>query len=320
VAKTPFALLMAICVAAGKPFLGHEVAQRKALFLAFEGGVLTEEREARLCAGLGVERAAVPLDFMHVNASIGDRGFLDDLESYMHAHAIGFVAIDTYGSALPGDIEHNSDKFSFWLKQLGKLSDETGALIVVLLHENKSAGATGLRKMSGHNSAPGAIQAAIGLERSSDDRTLIDVYCSREVRKAFPPFRVHFTDAPHADAPTGQALLATRKPAAMDLAERPQNQRAQQEAREKTAAAGRRIWEALADNQAHVVRELVSAGGEGLRPAERALAHLADAKFVERHGPYVSLTTAGRNANASEVRDAIAGTRSAAGKFTRRAV
>ena len=64
----------------------------------------------------------------------------------MRKHEIGFVALDTYGSSLPGDIEHNSDKFSYWLKQLGKVSDATGALIVVLLHENKSANASGLRK------------------------------------------------------------------------------------------------------------------------------------------------------------------------------
>ncbi len=86
VAKTPLALLMTICVAAGKPFLGFEVQQRNALFLAFEGGTLTEEREARLCAGLGVDRASVPLHFMHVDASIADKDFRDDLEAYMRKH------------------------------------------------------------------------------------------------------------------------------------------------------------------------------------------------------------------------------------------
>ncbi len=317
VAKTPFALLMSICVAAGKPFLGFDVKQRNALFLAFEGGTLTEEREARLCAGLGLDRAAVPLHFMHVDSSVATNGFLDDLAAYIEEQRIGFVAIDTYGSSLPGDIEHNSNKFAHWLKELGKVSDVTGALIVALLHENKSTSATGLHKMSGHNSAPAAVQAAISLERTSDDRTVIDVSCSREVRKAFAPFRVQFTDAPCEGAPTGKALRVARtaKPSEA-VGKRPQDERRTQEAQAKTIAAGHRIWDVLRDNQNHATRDLVSAGGEGTRPAERAVARLVDAKFAVRTMGAIALTETGAAAPDTDVRDAIAGTKTI-GRFAR---
>jgi hypothetical protein len=312
VAKTPFALLMAICVASGKPFLGHEVKQRNALFLAFEGGILTEEREARLCAGLGLVRKSVPLHFMHVDSAI-DEDLLEAVCAYVEKHSIGFVVIDTYGSALPGDIEHNSNKFSFWLKQLGKLSDMTGALVVVLLHENKSESAKGMRKMSGHNSAPGAIQAAIGLERTSDDRTLIDVYCSREVRKAFAPFRVQFNDVACTEAPTGFSLVAVRKSKpGIDTSgkdARPQNVQAQQLAEQNTRKAGERIWTLLSEGGSHAVRELGSIGGEGLRAAQRALGRLKDAGLVDYgYGTY-GVNEAGKVASHRRVTAALAGLR-----------
>jgi hypothetical protein len=301
VAKTPFALLMAICVAAGKPFLGFEVKQRNTLFLAFEGGILTEEREARLCAGLGLKRQDVPLHFMHVDSVLSET-FLSDLEAYIVAHEIGAVVFDTYGSALPGDIEHNSDKFSFWLKQLGKLSDATMALIIVLLHENKNEAARGLRKMSGHNSAPGAIQAAIGLERRSEERTVIEVYCSREVRKAFPRFAVAFRDVPCEGAPTGLSLVAEKQGIEKSLLEeRPQTRAAAAAAARAAQDAGRAIFDTLKDGQPHTRKELVGIGGEGTRPADKALALLRRSQIADYIDGYYTLSENGATVSATRL-------------------
>ena len=316
VAKTPFALLMAVCVASGKPFLGHAVQQRKSLFMAFEGGLLTEEREARMCAGLGLDRASVPLDFMHMDRSLDDQ-LVAALAVYIREREIGFVVIDTYGSALPGGVDHNSSQFSDWLKVLGRISDATGALIVVLLHENKSDTARGLKRMSGHGSAPGAVQAAIALSRKNDaDRTLIDVTCSREVRKAFEPFAIRWLDVPNEQAPTGLALAAERVGATAEAAKSSgSNAARKQEAEEKTRIAGRRIWQELLKGNAYGLSQkgAENVGGEGTRPASRAVARLVDARLVDRtlHG-HVTVAEGGKGASASRVEAALAGLKNVA--------
>ncbi len=209
-AKTPFALQFCLCVAAGIPFLGHPVSQRNAMFCAFEGGWLAEEREARVAAGLGLERAAVPLDFFKFHDCLSEE-FVAALEDWVRRKSIGLVTIDTYGAAVPPGVDHNSSQFSDWLKRLGKLSDETGCLVVVLIHENKSAESGELRGVSGHNSLGGAVQAVVQLQRPGEDKTVLEVVSSRAVRKPFDKFTIRWKDPICSDAPTGFGLVAERE-------------------------------------------------------------------------------------------------------------
>ena len=304
VAKTPVALLLALCVASGEDFLGFPVAQRNAMFLAFEGGILTETREARMCAGLGLDRASVPLHYARCRTRLSD-AFLAELREYVETHEIGLVVVDTYGSALPYDVDSNSSRYAYWLQVLGDLSDETDTCIVVLLHENKGQ-AGGLRAMSGHNAAPGAVQAAIRLVRANEDKTVVDVECAREVRRAFAPFAIQFEDVPNSAAPTGLALVARKVDATTRGGEgkpKAASGVGSGESAHVVRDAGLRMVERLKAGGGGLVTrtELRAASGEGKTPADRALALLVDADLVECTLDRYALTEAGHEARRKEL-------------------
>jgi hypothetical protein len=201
-AKTPFALQLAICVAAGVPFLGHEVRQCPVLYIAFEGGVLSQEREARICAGIGRKRTDVPLTY--ATAETLSPALLDEVEGVVAARGIGMIVIDTYTSALPPDVQtFNDAAIRAWANQIARLSESKGALTVILLHEHKGGSGT-LAGISGHSSLAGALQASIALTRpDADDDTLIEVKCARAAKKGFRPFRIRWTDTQDPNAHTG---------------------------------------------------------------------------------------------------------------------
>lgn len=308
VAKTPFALLMGLCVASGRDFLGCPVRQCPVLFLAFEGGLIVQEREARLCAGLGLNRAAVPFHLGFASEPFSPV-VLERVEGFVRSRDVGLIVVDTYASALPPEVDHNSAQFSHWLRQLALLSDATDATILALLHESKSDKADGMRGISGHNSVPGAIQAAIRLTRRSEDKHVIHVECSRELYSAFRPFDIRFADVPDASAPRGSALVVeriaeapveTRTPIA--IAPRPTNAAGQR----LVAIAGQRILDFLrASPTTQAAKELRSVSGEGTRVAERALARLCDAKLIERRGGHFLVTPEGREADDITIGNAL---------------
>jgi hypothetical protein len=327
VAKTPFALALTICVAAGIDFLGMHVSQCPAAYVAFEGGVLTEQREARICAGYGLVRANVPLHYFRGDDAMSV-AMLDDIESYAIAHRIGLITIDTYGSSL-GDVDHNSSEFSHWLKQLGRLSDATGSLVLVLLHENKTDTKDSMRGISGHNSAAGALQAVLRLVRESDDRNVIDVRCTREVRQAFAPFAVRFTDGTepvitYANGKTDTALLVSRIARTEGRGSNlvGVNSARQDDAQRKVLTGGaaimREMRESLSTSGASR-RELVNVAGCGSdRAASVALRMLTEAGLIQLApgGGQYAVTDAGRAASDKEVARALG---EVAGRFSREA-
>ncbi len=304
VAKTPFGLLLARCVSSGKDFVGFPVARPcPTWFLAFEGGVLTRERSDRIAWGLGIAPADSPMHYSNALSELSV-AFLDDMRSFIEAHQIGMVVIDTYGSAIPGDVDQNSSQFAQWLRELGKLSDELNLTIVVLIHENKSEGAKGLRRISGHNAVPGTIQASIEIARKGDDRNVVDVLCAREVRKAFDPFAIRFKDVPCDRAPTGAALVVervarTEAPAGLQRL----NTAKRDDFEKRVYIAGERIVAHMRGVEGHYLqRDLVAAGGGNSRRAPiEAIARLRGAGLIEYLAQRYVLTDEGRGASANRI-------------------
>lgn len=204
--KTPFALLLAISVAAGKAFFGHRIlAPGPSLYLDFETGALAEIREARICKALGIERASVPLEIRHAEATL-DETYIKALESYLLAHPKALVVVDTYGSAIAGDIDHNSTQFGHFLQQLGGLCRVTGAALLVLMHERKSDGGkrkgSALEMLAGSFAAPGKLQSCITLYReagtSGEDAPIV-VHCARAPETGFADFSIRWCDVANPD-------------------------------------------------------------------------------------------------------------------------
>lgn len=304
--KTPFALLLAICVAAGVPFLGHDVVQRPTLYLDFEGGALSQEREARICAGLGLARAEVPLTF--ACADTLSEPLLDEVEARMRLDGAGVVFVDTYTSALPADVlTFNDAAFRSWAMALARMAERIDALAVLLVHETK-AGDGSLRAISGHASFAGAVQAAIALSRPcDDDKTLVAVKCSREAKRGFAPFAVRWSDAPCEAAPDGMALVATRVEAAQ-LANVPRSApnaaRAQDKAR-RIVEAGTTIIRGASRGVYTSRRELVALGGAGRNAGEEAIARLLRGGLLDVRAGEYAVTEAGVAASALRVAEVL---------------
>ena len=314
-AKTPFALLLAVCIAAGVPFLGLDVVQCPTLYVDFEGGILTQEREARICAGLGLERAAVPLTL--AQADLLSEPFLDAFERQIASTGAGVAFIDTYSSALPPEVNSFNDAgFRTWATRLARVGERTGAMVVLLVHENKASnGRDGLRGISGHGSLAGAVQTAIALSRpSSDDATLIGVSCTRAARKGFAPFNVRWSDTPCAHAPTGAALVATREadaqaapatapaPNASAPAPRPNVGRAV-----AVRTAGESIINAMPPGVYLPRRELLALGGGNRAASLDAISRLLRAGLIEYRAGEYALAPAGAGADARTIAEALGG-------------
>ncbi len=314
-AKTPFALLLAVCIAAGVPFLGLDVVQCPTLYVDFEGGVLTQEREARICAGLGLERAAVPLTL--AQADLLSEPFLDAFERQIASTGAGVAFIDTYSSALPPEVNSFNDAgFRTWATRLARVGERTGAMVVLLAHENKASnGRDGLRGISGHGSLAGAVQTAIALSRPSpNDATLIGVSCTRAARKGFAPFAMRWSDAPCAHAPTGAALVATREadtqtasaaapaPDASAAAPRPNAGRAV-----AVRTAGESIINAMPPGVYLPRRELLALGGGNRAASLDAISRLLRAGLIEYRAGEYALAPAGASADARTIAEALGG-------------
>jgi len=306
-AKTPVALLLALCVAAGCDFLGMPTRQRNVLYLDHEGGTLTQERAVRICAGLDVDLDALPM-YM-AEADPFSSAYLDELERAITDHSIGMVLIDTYSSAMPAtDGGFNDSSFRQWANELGRLSVRTGVLVMILVHENKSAkGGEGLRGISGHGSLAGAVQAAISLRRPEDKQPrVIEVQCARATRRGFKTFRIQWDDVPHPDTLSGESLVAriVREEDATD-APTAAIPRRDLEASKAAYRAGCNLMRAIPRATWTGRREITALTGESSAATNKALARLQALGMVDYRAGEYALTASGQDASDVDVASAL---------------
>lgn len=207
-AKTPIALMLALCVAAGIPFMGHSTVQTKVGYFDFEGGPLTIERAHRIRYGLGLRDN--PGAFRMFDSEPLSDSALDMFEDLAERERFGMIVLDTYTSALPPDVmSFNDAGYRSLATRLGKMSARLGTLILALVHENKSArGQDGLRGISGHGTLAGAVQAGLVALPSEDDPCLVELKCSRAPLKLFDSLEFRWEDVTCSGAPNGKALSA----------------------------------------------------------------------------------------------------------------
>lgn len=292
-AKTPFALLLATCVAAGVPFLGMPVAQRPVAYVDHEPSLLTQERAVRIRLGLGLA-PGVPLAYFRAEQL--SAAMLDELGRVL-AGGVGMLVHDTYSSAVPVDGgSFNDSSFRVWADALGRLGARHGALVLTLLHENKNDGG-GLRGISGHGSLAGALQASIRLTRPDEnDTSRIKVECTRATRKGFAPFELIWRDVPCEGAPEGVALVAERVGAPAAVAPAPAPRAAPTVAPALVRVAGERIMRSIPVGVWSARKELVALAGGNVAAGREALARLVAAGMLEvRAGSYAP-TIAGQTA------------------------
>jgi len=130
--KTPWAYQLGLCVAAGKPFLGHEVRPSRVLYYDQENGseeILQVSRA--LCGHLGIH--SFPKDFL----VIANNGSPASVESAVADCKPALVIIDTL-RALHPEAEADNSSMGHLLQKLRATARESHCAILLLHHIRKA--------------------------------------------------------------------------------------------------------------------------------------------------------------------------------------
>jgi hypothetical protein len=189
---------LAFDIAMGRPAWGQFLTKRRrVLYLDAENIIVTRENFARLAFAAGVPMEELRKWLTLVNS----RFYMDspnaeyEIASVIQREHYGAVFIDTFRASAPG-VDENDKEASTPLYMLGRVSEGTDSMIVVLHHEKKPDGekrSAAEHMISGHNSIHGTLQVAISMLRDDDSGT-IAVRPSKRIRKGFEPFNLKIVD------------------------------------------------------------------------------------------------------------------------------
>jgi len=129
--KTPWAYQLGLCVAEGKPFLGHNVRKSSVLYYDLENGyeeILDVSRA--LCGHLGIKGS--PKDFI----VIPNDGNPPPIEDAVKERKPGLVIIDTLRALYP-EAEMDNSRMGHLLKELRGIARKHHTAILLLHHLKK---------------------------------------------------------------------------------------------------------------------------------------------------------------------------------------
>ncbi len=200
--KGPFLNLLALCVASGKPFLGHETKRVPVVLLDAETGKLLPKRLKRMARTLGVDLAALQADGWLTVGGARPGGLVELLPTIeaMIAHVDKgegvAVMLDSYSSLHGG--EKNAAEYADPLWALGHLGESTNAVAIVALHQRKTqrnGEGGGLESIDGHNHIGAALSTVVQLSRPDEnDRDRIAISCTRAPEASFKAFEIKWRD------------------------------------------------------------------------------------------------------------------------------
>lgn len=172
--KTFFALDLALHVALGRSFWGRRTKKCSVLYVALEGQGSFGKRVVAACSTFGSNPGRL---FGRLKPAIvlgrdprGAEGVAQIVTaceevSKQAEHPVGLVVIDTLTCALAGDNENEAAAISAVMAQVGQISSQTGAAVILVHHPGKDQD----RGPRGSSALFAAVDAAIKIERDGDD-------------------------------------------------------------------------------------------------------------------------------------------------------
>jgi len=202
---------LAVCVAAGKPWLdplpGQAVtafavaAAAPVLWLDIDNGARrTADRFEALARAHGVHPSA-PLHYVSMPTPpfvAGDAESVRNMAARILANGYRLVIIDNL-SAIKGSVDENSDGMALVMASLRQLTEATGAAIVVIHHQRKGQARTndgqGTRdgeSLRGHSSIEASIDLALLVMRENGTPNVM-VKSTKDRDAGVAPFAAAFT-------------------------------------------------------------------------------------------------------------------------------
>lgn len=129
--KTPWAYQLGLCVAAKRPFLGHDVKQGRVLYFDLENGrdqIL--ELGHSICRHLDI--GDMPSDFLILEDSVNAPPLAKAIEEYKPR----LVVIDTLRAFRP-DVEENNKQMGLFLQEARRVARSSGCAILLMHHVRK---------------------------------------------------------------------------------------------------------------------------------------------------------------------------------------
>jgi hypothetical protein len=219
--KTLFLQDMAICVAAGLPWLpplpdkvgqSRQTLQSSVMWIDFDNGLQrTHERIGALARArqLKVDTQFVYFAFPTPRLEADKIRCVEDLEKRMKDFETRLLVIDNL-KAISGDADENTAEMGNVLGNLRMLSENTGSVIIVIHHQRKSSKGNESRagdRLRGHSSIEGTIDLALLVEREGEDSPNVKVRSTKTRGADLERFGAYFA---YEWKPNSKELLEAR--------------------------------------------------------------------------------------------------------------
>jgi hypothetical protein len=165
--KTFTVIELAVCVALGKPWLDHPVAQGPVLFIDEQTG--PRQLLARFNAALNAHAASTDTP-LHIRSLAGhnlrDKDSADEIINLARSKNAHLIVIDAFSNLLHGSSESSLAAVLPVLFHLRRIAEVSNAAIVVTHHTNRHG------SFRGSYAIPAAVDLMLQVESKSDDSVI----------------------------------------------------------------------------------------------------------------------------------------------------
>ena len=166
--KTFFALYLAACVSAGRPFYGTDEPWREretAVYQTAEDGV-SDTIKPRLIPMNPDFRHILMIDETTEGLSLSD----DRIERIMQTYKPALIVFDPLQAYLGADVDmHRANEVRPVLAHLSKLAEQYGTAVVLIMHNSKTAQNKALYRALGSIDIPAVARSMLIMGRDPDD-------------------------------------------------------------------------------------------------------------------------------------------------------
>lgn len=239
--KSFISLMMALCITTGREFLGREVRQGAAVYVAAEGFYTLYER----ALGWAQENECeLPENFhiLRVPVNVADPLTVRDFAAQIKDLQPVFVVLDTLSQNAAGMNENDNAAMADFVRGMMALGHEIGAHVQVLHHNAKSTGT-----LRGAGSIKNNADAHITLDRPEGDaENTVFVRCEKQRGKPFDAFALRGKEVvlPMADEYGDEITTLVFEPCGDAVAPKAKHPNAQKA--DKTGAALMEIFDIVA--------------------------------------------------------------------------
>jgi hypothetical protein len=294
VGKTVIAMTVALSVVSGKPvwdvFKPNKTG--KVLHLNGEiGSYIARERYQRLARGMGIDAEALAASGLltlsnYPRARLDDKDFEEKLLHVVQGHQL--VIVDSL-RAFSGALDEKAKEIGVALFSLARVSQATGATILVLHHNRKpSKDDVGGAKMaiSGSSSILGGAECAFVMTSTEKGGPIIVEHERSPIGRPMGDFGLQIEDLPFGDDPRWGLRVTHLEPEQLSAASERAEQAKERLAVEKAKLAILATLEQVAGAFRGSQEQFRTMAGVGKGPFARALGELCADGRVSKQGPY----------------------------------